>query len=105
MKKISKCVIGIIAVLVVNVVSICANINCVYAYTCTGIDKTEISKRNIFRNRENEYKNIDKKVKKEKQKHSTVAKTEVEKYLNDNGVFDEDINGLFSEDELKKVRY
>ena len=51
MKRISKCVIGIIALLVVNILSIYADINCVYANTYGEIVKEEISKRNVFRDR------------------------------------------------------
>ena len=43
MKKISKCVIGIVALLVANIVNMYAKINCVYANTYHTIDEKEKS--------------------------------------------------------------
>lgn len=59
------------------------------------------NKRNVFK--EKGYKNIDKKVEKEMKKHSTKADKEVEKLLNEQGIFDEDIKGLFTDEELKEL--
>jgi len=98
-----KCIIAIVVLLMANVVSLCANTDNVYAFTYKKNDKKDISKRNVFKEKSSEYKNVDKKVKREKQKHSTVAKKEVEDYLNENGVFDEDIKGLFTDAELKEL--
>ena len=98
-----KCIIAIVVLLMANVVSLCANTDNVYAFTYKKDDKKDISKRNVFKEKSSEYKNVDKKVKREKQKHSTVANKEVEDYLNENGVFDEDIKGLFTDAELKEL--
>ena len=104
MNKIAKCIIAIVILLIANVVNVYVNIGNVYADENNKIVQNYINNRNLFNNKEKEYKYVDKKVDKEKKKHSTVAKKEVEEYLNENGIFDEDIKGLFSEKELRELK-
>ena len=101
MKKIVKNIIAIMLIVMANIVSIYATTSNVYAHE--NLDTSEFIKKNVFKEERKKYKNIDKALQKETDKHSTVAKKEIEEYLNEQGVFDDEITGLFTDEDLSKL--
>lgn len=102
MKKIVKNIIAIMLIVIANIVSVYTTTYNVYADE--NIDTREFDKKNVFIEGHKKYGNVDKTVQKEVSRHSTVAKKEIEEYLNKQGVFDDEIAGLFTDEDLRELQ-
>ncbi|MBQ4069318.1 MAG: hypothetical protein IJC76_08705 [Lachnospiraceae bacterium] len=102
MKRMFKIIVAILLIVMGNMVYI-HDITC-DVYADVHIEKEEPVNKNIFVKKHKKYKNVTKTIQREVNKHSTVAKKEVEKYLNEQGVFDDEIAGLYTDEDLRDLK-